>query len=410
MYTAFYNLGIFFYRTAIQIASIQNAKAGQWVAGRKNLLHKVQLALKPNEDRIWFHCASVGEFEQARPVIEALRQKFPSQKIVLTFFSPSGFELRKNYSGADYVFYLPADTRKNAEKFISLLQPKLVVFVKYEFWFHFLTEINQREIPAAFISAIFRENHLLFKPWFKPLKNVVMSLERIFVQDRNSLHLLEKNNFTNAELAGDTRFDRVWQIAESPMQLPLIAQFKGNMKLFVAGSTWAADEKILQQLIADTDESWRWIIVPHEIDTTHIQDLKKNISNSILYSDAENQEAIPDGKTLIIDKIGFLSSIYHYADIAYIGGGFGRGIHNVLEAAVYGIPVLFGPNYQKFNEAKKIIETGGGKSVKDFSELKTAFEFFNKTENEQLGKSNKDWVKSETGATAKIMNYLGKII
>ncbi|MFI5136099.1 MAG: 3-deoxy-D-manno-octulosonic acid transferase, partial [Chitinophagales bacterium] len=332
LFAFLYDVGIFFYRAGIQIASLRNSKAKQWIAGRKNLFQKIPSQLNLNEYRVWFHCASVGEFEQGRPVIEAYRKKFPSHKIVLTFFSPSGFELRKNYSGADYIFYLPLDTKRNASRFISLVDPKLTVFVKYEFWFRFLSEINRREIPAIMISAIFRENHLLFNSFFKPLKNVVMSIRKIFVQDENSVRFLQQNNFMNAELAGDTRFDRVWQIAQSPGKLPIIEQFKADKKLFVAGSTWLADEKLLFQLIAATDDSWRWIIVPHEIETSHISELKKNYSEVILYSELENGRPAGHKKILVVDKIGFLSSIYQHAHLAYIGGGFGKGIHSLLEA------------------------------------------------------------------------------
>jgi 3-deoxy-D-manno-octulosonic-acid transferase len=277
LFIILYDFGILLYRIGIQIASIWNLKAKQWIDGRKNWSDQIVSQLKPNEFRIWFHCASVGEFEQGRPVIEAYRKKFPAHKIVLTFYSPSGYELRKRYSAADYIFYLPLDTKRNAKQFISLVNPSLAVFVKYELWFHFLSEISQKNIPAIMISAIFRENHLLFNFFFQPLREAVKSFRKIFVQDQTSLQLLQQNQFTNAELAGDTRFDRVWQIAQSPKQLSMIEQFKADKKLLVAGSTWPDDEKLLLQLIRDAGDEWKWIIVPHEIDASHIISLKLQI-------------------------------------------------------------------------------------------------------------------------------------
>lgn len=409
LFTACYSAAIFLYRTGIALASLSHSKAKQWKAGRRGLFEQMQLALKQDEFRAWFHCASVGEFEQGRPVIEAYRKQFPSHKIVLTFFSPSGYELRKNFSGADYIFYLPPDTRRNAKRFLDLMAPRLAVFVKYEFWFHFLSELNRRKIPSLVISAKLRQSQWLFSAWAQPLKEELKAFDRIFVQDDNSLQVLQEHGFANAELAGDTRFDRVFQIAQAPKRLPLIEQFKDGRKLMVAGSTWRPDEKLIAPLKADAGSGWKWVMVPHEISDVHVAELMKLFPDSVLYSEAEAGKPL-SSSTLILDGMGLLSSVYQYADIAYIGGGFGSGIHNTLEAAVYGIPVLFGPRFQKFNEAVALIERGGGKAIHDFASLKSAFTFFSEDRNLAAANGNSSWVESKTGATLKIMRRIETII
>jgi 3-deoxy-D-manno-octulosonic-acid transferase len=410
LFSLLYDTGIALYRLAILMASVARIKARQWITGRKHLFENIHAELTPQEAHVWFHCASLGEFEQGRPLIESFRKKFPSHKIVLTFFSPSGYELRKNYRGADYIFYLPADTRRNAKKFLELVQPQLAIFVKYEFWFHFLSELNRRHIPAVLVSARFRKGQWLFRSLASPLKKQVMALHKIFVQDETSFTILQLHGFSNGAHSGDTRFDRVWEIAQSPKQLPVITHFKAETKLLVAGSTWPRDEQLMAQLIREMNASWRLVVVPHEIGDAHISELKKMFPAALLYSDAEAGRLNGDSPVMIVDRIGFLSSVYQYADLAYIGGGFGTGIHNTLEAAVYGIPVLFGPNYHRFNEAVSLIESGGGKSVTGYAELKSAVAFYQRQENVLYGKRNRDWVKQNTGATEKIMQHLEEII
>lgn len=409
LFNLLYDAALRCFYFSIVIGSLWNQKAKKWLEGRKNLFLQIESSLKSNEHRVWFHCASIGEFEQGRPVIEAYREKFPHHKIVLTFFSPSGFELRNNYPGADYIFYLPPDTKANARRFISLIDPRLVVFVKYEFWFHFLSEIDRRKIPAVMISAVFRKNHFLFNPLAKPLKQVLISFKKIFVQDESSLLILNQNGVTNGELAGDTRFDRVWEISSSAKKIDLVENFRGGKKLFVTGSTWAPDEKLILRLAADVNDGWKFVIVPHEINPNHLQRLREESKSSLLfYSEAEAGKKT-SGRILVVDNLGLLSSIYQYANIAYIGGGFGKGIHNTLEAAVFGIPVLFGPNYVKFNEAKLLIGNRGAKAVKNFEELKTAFQFYQQPENIELGKSNRYWVQRNTGATKIIVSFLEEL-
>lgn len=403
-FTFLYNLAIQFYYTGVVITALWNNKALVWLKGRKNQFHEIKKVLDENEYRAWFHCASVGEFEQGRPLMEAYRKQWPQHKIILTFFSPSGFELRKNYAGADHIFYLPLDTYANAQRFVSLVKPQLAVFVKYEFWYHHLQTLQRANIPCILISGIFRKDQLFFKWYGKPWRCVLHFFQHLFLQDETSLQLLQSIGIRQATVTGDTRFDRVWQIAQQPKTLPVLQSFKGTAKVFVAGSTWPEDEQLLAELILLKPSSWKWIIVPHELNKQHLEELKSKWNESVLYSTASAQE-IQDKRILIVDEIGLLSSIYSYADMAYIGGGFGKGIHNLLEAAVYGIPVLFGPQYQQFNEAHALLKSGAAKTVRDSTELIQAFHHF-AGQPLAVAMINRDYVNAEKGATAKIMKYL----
>jgi len=403
--TFLYDLGLQFYSLCVTIASLWDQKAMQWKNGRKNLFRKIRLALNDNEERIWFHCASVGEFEQARPVMEAYRIHYPSHKIVLTFFSPSGYELRKNYAGADYIFYLPLDTASNANKLISLFQPLLAVFTKYEFWFHHLKELRKNDIPVILICGIFRKNQLFFKWYGKTWSTVLHFFSHILVQDQSSCQLLRTFGLKNVEIVGDTRFDRVWQIAQQKTDLPAIERFKEGDKLFVAGSTWKADERLIK-ILTNRFDQWKWVIVPHETDSTHLTELKGLFPLAVFYSQLLTSK-VGNFKILIVDEVGLLSSIYRYADMGYIGGGFGKGIHNVLEAAVYGIPIIFGPNHQKFIEAADLLKSRAAKSIKNAEELSTAFENF--APGASGGERNKIYFEKNKGATEKIMNYIKSI-
>lgn len=410
LFSLLYNSTIQLYRLAIGIASIWDPKAKEWLQGRKNQFINIENSLAADEYRVWFHCASAGEFEQGRPVIEAYRRKWPHHKIVLTFFSPSGYELRKNYSGADYIFYLPLDTKSNAQQLIALIQPRLAIFVKYEFWYYHLKELKKLKIPVVLISGIFRSNQVFFKWYGKPLQASLRCFQQFFVQDESSLQLLKQNGFTNAVVSGDTRFDRVWEITQHPSAIQPIEKFTAGNKLFVAGSTWPEDEKLIRELILKIDSGWKWIIVPHEVNDTNISNIQSFFkSDMLLFSQAEKSDGPLPQKIMVVDSVGLLSSIYQYATIAYIGGGFGKGIHNTLEAAAYGIPVIFGPNYQKFMEAKMLIENKGARAVNDASELKAAIAFYQQPENIPLGKSNRDWVQKHTGATTIIIEYLEQL-
>jgi 3-deoxy-D-manno-octulosonic-acid transferase len=351
------------------LASLFKEKAKLWVKGRERIFEKIQWSLHPNEDRIWFHCASVGEFEQARPLIDAIKSRNSNKKILLTFFSPSGFEMGKNYEQADYVFYLPLDGKKNAKKFLDLVQPSLVVFVKYEFWYFYLNSLKARKIPTILIAAAFRSSQPFFK-WYGYLhKEILDYFTHIFVHDESSANLLASIGFKETiSVAGDTRYDRVLEISKQAKSFPLIESFKGEKKLLIAGSTWPADEKILIELLPFLPKNWKLVLAPHELDANHLQLMENQFgAESIFYSQYKGEEK----RVLIIDNMGILSSIYRYGEIAFVGGGFLKGgIHNTLEPAVFGLPVLFGPVYKKFVEAVELVEHEFGYPIKNAEEAK----------------------------------------
>ena len=390
-----YNISIQLYVIAIRFAALFNAKAKLWVNGRKNIFQKIEEVTKGEQNIVWFHCASLGEFEQGKPIIEGYKQKYPSHKILLTFFSPSGFEIRKNYEGVDWVFYLPADTKSNAKKFISIVKPIKVIFIKYEFWFNYMAELKKQNISFYSVSAIFRAEQAFFKYkwWAEQLKNVT----HFFVQDKNSAELLKSVGFKNTTISGDSRFDSVLSTTQNPKSFPLIKQFCKTKPTIIYGSTWLKDETLLSQFIKENPQ-YNYIIAPHEMH--HISHLQKQ-TGAQLFS-TSNTENINSNNVLIIDSIGILSSIYQYANIAYIGGGFGSGIHNILEAVTFGLPVIFGPNYQKFNEATKLIALGGAKSISNYTELTLAIDSF--ANFDQTIATN--YIKNSSGATEKILESL----
>jgi len=390
-----YTIGIQLHIIVIHIAALFNAKAKLWVKGRKAIFQKLTEAIKENQDIVWFHCASLGEFEQGKPIIEGYKLKYPNHKILLTFFSPSGYEIRKNYDGVDWVFYLPSDTKKNAIQFLSIINPIKVIFIKYEFWFNYMTELNKKNIPFYSVSSIFRKEQYFFKyDWAaKQLNNV----SHFFVQDKNSKELLQNIGFTNCTVAGDTRFDSVIANTQNSVSIPLIEEFTKNKTTIICGSTWTQDEALLAKYIK-VNPNYNYIIAPHEI--LQISALQKQ-TNALLFSKADNTN-INNCNVLIIDSIGILSNIYKYGDLAYIGGGFGSGIHNILEAATFGLPLVFGPNYQKFKEANELIELGGAKSISNFSELEITILSsinFNKS-------IAKNYIKSNAGATEIIISNI----
>jgi 3-deoxy-D-manno-octulosonic-acid transferase len=403
----FYNIFLILYRSAIRIASLWNNKARLWLNGRKNIYSRLGSELRgQNSKIIWFHCSSLGEFEQGRPVIEKLKSQNPNLKFLLTFFSPSGYEIRKDYKGVDWVFYLPLDSKKNATALFDIVNPRLVLFVKYDYWYYYLTECKQRNIPLLLISGVFRKDQPFFK-WYGNLhRSMLNCFAHFFVQNNESLQLLQSISINNVTVAGDTRFDRVSEIAESFTPIEAIKKFCSNSPVLVAGSTWPDDEKLIKDATANFPEL-KIIIAPHEIHKEHIDQLKSMFLDAVLYSQLVAHS--PQLATcLIIDNIGMLSKLYHYGTITYIGGGFNKGIHNALEAAVYGKPVLFGPNYKKFNEAVGLIKTGGGICITSSSELSTTLQKFinNKTDLELSGKKSFDFVKQNKGATEKILHYI----
>jgi 3-deoxy-D-manno-octulosonic-acid transferase len=366
-----YNIGIKIYIFAAYCASCFNKKALLWIKGQKNWEERLKGKLIKGDKIIWIHCASLGEFEQGRPVIEAIKKADAGVKIVLTFFSPSGYEIRKDYPFADCVCYLPMDTPSNARKFVGMLNPRFVIFVKYEFWNNYISEIHKRNISLFLISAIFRPEQHFFKWYGVFFRNMLYKFKKIFVQDERSIGLLENIGIRDAILAGDTRFDRVVQIAGNAREISQLEHFRGEEKLFLAGSSWKPDEEIITGYINKSPDKMKWVFAPHEIDEPNISRLEKLINvKHVRFS--EYNESHADARVLIIDNIGMLSSAYKYAYMAAIGGGFGKGIHNVLEAACWGIPVMFGPRYEKFREAVELIKENGAKtfsSSEDFSSI-----------------------------------------
>ncbi|MCF8369889.1 MAG: 3-deoxy-D-manno-octulosonic acid transferase [Bacteroidales bacterium] len=405
----FYNLAIFIYSISIKIASLFLPKAALWVKGRKDILKEIANTIDKNNEVVWFHAASLGEFEQGRPVIEAFKKQKPDIKIVLTFFSPSGYEVRKGYKGADYIFYLPIDTHKNAKQFIRIVKPQLAVFIKYEFWFNYLKLLHAANIPTYIISANFRENQHFFKwygGWFrKGLKKITW----FFVQNNNSASLLKSIGIKNITVSGDTRFDRVSEIALNPRAFPIIEAFKGQNQLFLAGSTWPEDEKLLVELIAQIQFDVKLVIAPHEIHESHLVNIEKSFSSfrTIRLTKADHED-ISAFDVLIIDGIGFLSNLYQYCKVAYIGGGFGKGIHNILEAVAFGKPVIFGPNFKKFAEAVELIDTGGAFHVNNSSEC---IQFLNKLLSDpshfnHAEKACFKYIDEKKGATQKVLDKI----
>lgn len=402
-----YNLSIYFYSILIRLTAPFNIKAGQIYKGRKQTFAGIKDKIKHDRPIVWVHCASLGEFEQGRPVIEAIRKQHPEYQIFLTFFSPSGYEIRKNYDLADYIFYLPADTKKNAKKLIDLVRPEIVFFVKYEYWFHYISELKKRNIPLYLFSAIFRENQLFFRNslWGKWYRNMLTGFEHFFVQDDKSVELLSQIGITNVTKAGDTRFDRVAEIARNGKNITLVEKFKGNSTLVVAGSTWKPDEELLVQYIHSHPET-KFIIAPHETKRANVERLISMLKSPVICYTEATEESVMNKQVLVVDTIGILSSIYKYADLAYIGGGFGVGIHNTLEAAIFRMPIVFGPNYLKFNEATSMVKLGIAFPVSDYSELQNILNnlLTDAQKRESISNECTVFTDQNIGATLKILN------
>ncbi len=423
-----YNLFLLLYSTGIRIAAAWNPKAKKWLNGRKNIFAKINLKpqtsnLKPQT--VWMHCASLGEFEQGRPLLEELKIKNEKLKIVLTFFSPSGYEVMKDYKGADHIFYLPMDSPLHAKRFLDAVDPCLVLWVKYEYWFYYLQKIKQRNIPLLLVSGIFRQNQPFFK-WYGGIwKQMLGSFTHFFVQNDESKQLLAQLGFSkNVSINGDTRFDRVIEIAEKHQPVPFIEDFCGDSMVMVAGSTWEEDEIELLHFVKQHPQII-FIIAPHEIDPENLKDVKQEFMNSVFYSELLQASdfkpetsnlkpilSVAEGQTsniLIIDNVGMLARLYKYAHITYVGGGFGEdGVHNVLEAAVYGKPVVFGPVYEKFIEASGLVDAGGGISVDGLIKLEDILNKLVSNEQERMkrGEASKKYVYENAGASKKIIQFI----
>lgn len=408
-----YIIGIQAYTLLIRIFSLFNPKAKLFIKGRKNIFTSIARKIDSAEKHVWFHFASLGEFEQGRPVLEKLKALYPSKKIVVTFFSPSGYEIRKNYALAD-VFYLPIDTAANAKRFITGINPEMVIFTKYEFWHFYFKELKDQGIPLYVISGIFRESQAFFKWYGGFYRNILKSVTYFFVQNKESEDLLKSIGLHQVSVTGDTRFDRVYENAQSPKQLSIVESFIGSAPTIVCGSTWPEDEKILSAL-PQQYPNWKFIIAPHEIHEGHIESIEKqfpvdSIRFSVLSSQLEvNSAQISNlnSKILIVDNIGMLSALYQYGKLAYIGGGFGTGIHNTLEAAAFGLPVIFGPKYDKFQEAKDLIAIGAAKSIASTEELMDAFNAF--ANHQQAADTARKYVDNKKGATDQIISVMMKL-
>lgn len=413
----FYNLSVRLYGLGIFVAAFFNVKARLWIEGRKKQERiKIPEAITGGK-RIWVHCASLGEFEQARPVIEKIKSNTPASFIILTFFSPSGYEIRKNYPGADVVLYLPLDTANNAERFIDTIKPDIALFVKYEFWYHYLTGLRNRKIPTMLFSAIFRREQIFFKWYGGFFRDMLRSFDKIFVQNKESQQLLAGIS-VKAEVSFDTRFDRVSQVAQSAKSFPAIEKFKGGNKILIAGSTWSKDELLLTDLIFNRRDfkNWKYILAPHNLSEHSLKSLQSALEintridppvQTIRLSQLTADNALTSD-VLIVDTMGDLSSLYRYGDIAYVGGAFNTGVHNVLEPAVYGLPVIFGPNYLKSAEAKELIDIKAAFSISGYNQLLTIVSKLNTDAAfmKEASDNSMKYVKARLGGVSDIYNYI----
>lgn len=408
-----YDFVIFGYTLLIRVAALFNPKAKLWVNGRLDLFERLEQETASwqkdkNRFTVWVHCASLGEFEQGRPLIERLKQERPGLRILLTFFSPSGYEIRKNYAQADYVCYLPADTRRNAARFLELVQPDLAVFVKYEFWIHHLQALQKKQVPTLLISALFREDQVFFK-WYGGLfRKALGAFSHIFTQNEPSAALLRQSGLKAVTTTGDTRVDRVLQLAENAPPFPIVEAFQSESQLLIAGSTWPEDEALLLPFLQDQlPAGWKAIIAPHQADAGHVQPILRALGEAAMPYSQATPENVAAARFLVIDNIGMLSSLYQYGTVAYIGGGFGAGIHNTLEPIAFGLPVIFGPKYEKFEEARYLVETGGGFSIQTQGDLGVAFCQLQETDFLQnTSETAKRYILDNRGATAQIFEYI----
>ncbi|WOD42149.1 3-deoxy-D-manno-octulosonic acid transferase [Hwangdonia lutea] len=405
-----YNLGIYLAQLGLKCVAPFNKKIALGVKGRSETFNTLKNNLKKTDKTLWFHCASLGEYEQGLPVFKALRERYKTHKIVLTFFSPSGYQIRKNSPIADVVVYLPIDTKKNAKTFLNMVNPELTIFVKYDIWPNVLNELKQRQLRAILISAAFRENQSFFKFYGKTLRKALFTFEHIFTQNEASKTLLESINYNTVSVSGDTRFDRVYSQLNQNNQLDFIEDFKGNNLCVVAGSTWLPDENLFINFVNnEASKGVKFILAPHNINHAQIKNLKEKVhTETVLFSEKDGKN-LSKAQVFIIDTIGLLTKIYHYADIAYVGGAMGNtGLHNTLEPAVFGVPIIIGNNHVKFPEAKSMIDMGGMFSISNQNEFNAVLNELIKNEAKRLdsGSKNLDYIKKNKGAVIQILDYL----
>lgn len=405
-----YNIIVLLASQSLKIFALFSPKLKLFVSGRKSVFSTLESEIQTNDKTIWFHAASLGEYEQGLPVMEAVKQYYPNHKIVLTFFSPSGFEVRKNNSIADVTVYLPLDTLSNAKQFVQLVHPEKVFFIKYEYWPNYLNELKKQEIKTYLISGILREKQAFFKWYGGFYRNALKTFDYFFVQNEGSKTLLKSIGFTNVKVSGDTRFDRVVAILDRDNSLDFIEQFTNTTTTIVIGSSWPKDEELLINYINNSSDSVKFIIAPHNIKSDQLVQLKSSIhKKTILFSEKEHVDVSNFG-VFIIDTVGILTKIYSYADIAYVGGGFGNpGVHNILEPATFGIPVVIGPNYDHFSEATALVNLGGCMSIQNQTQLNEAFDLLLQNEDERLEKGHicSTFVQMNKGATQTVMSHIG---
>ncbi|HKL38748.1 MAG TPA: glycosyltransferase N-terminal domain-containing protein [Bacteroidales bacterium] len=399
------------YYLLVRAATLFNSKAREFIRGRERWFTDLESNTAGWGPTIWFHCASLGEFEQGRPLLEELRARDPEVKILLTFFSPSGYRVRKNYPQADYVSYLPLDTPRNARKFVDLVRPEKVFFIKYEYWYFMLRRLYRRNIPVYLVSAIFRKDQLFFRWYGGWFRHMLHFYSHLFVQDAWSRDLLKAHGIDPVTVSGDTRFDRVQKIAAGAPAFPFLERFMGDSMLVVGGSTWPPDEELLIRYYHETHESLKLVIAPHEVHKQNIRRLLTRFKQEEVLVWSENGEGDPGkARVLIIDTIGMLSSLYGYGTLAYVGGAFGKGLHNILEAATYGVPVIFGPRHQKFREANELVERGGAFAVSDYAAFKVLMDSFlaHPQQLEEAGAIAGSYVKTHAGATRLILSKISE--
>ncbi|MET4106199.1 glycosyltransferase N-terminal domain-containing protein [Hymenobacter sp. UYP22] len=410
-----YSLGLHLYALLLRLVAPFVPKAAQWTAGRQGLLAHIRVTLREETaPLVWFHCASLGEFEQGRPLMEAYAANHPGHKIVLTFFSPSGYEVRKNWPGAAYIFYLPLDTAANARAFLDAVRPRLAVFVKYEFWYFFLTELQRRQVPVICVSAIFRPEQAFFKPWGGFFRRILSRFTHIFTQNQASVELLRAAGITQTSVAGDTRFDTVVRTATAPPRsLPLVDAFTDDWApVLIVGSSWPEDIAVLTPLLRQYQQELRFIVAPHEIEESTLRQVEATLPGLVVRYSQADAATVAQARVLLMDNVGLLSQLYRFGHFAYVGGAFGKGLHNTLEAAAFGLPLFFGPSYYKFQEARDLVERGCAFPIASADELLTAFGPLYHREEARLHVQDisLDYVHDHSGATRKIMHWIGEVV
>lgn len=396
------------FRLFMKLVAKFHLKASLFVNGRKNIFQSAKDSIDSNKPLAWFHCASLGEFEQARPIIELFKYEFPKHQILVTFFSPSGYEVKKNYKYADYVFYLPIDTAKNAKQWLDIIDPTIVFFIKYEFWYHYFNEISKRNIPLISASSIFRRDQIFFKTFGRLQRSILEKVSHFFVQNSISVELLKSINIENTTLSGDTRFDRVYEIGQQAVGIPIAATFASTKKIWILGSVWEEDLEVCLPFINHDESTQKFILAPHEVTEAGIAKIEKQLTNSSIRFSQATESNVSEYDVLIIDNVGMLSSLYQYGDYAFVGGAYGKGLHNILEAATFGMPIFFGnKKFQKFQEAIDLIRLEAAFSVADYHSFNDQFMKLN---HEVASTMAQSYVRGHTGATDKIIDYCKEIL